>query len=357
MNTSDPVYLQQQDLQSRSAVYNYLNTAVALIPCFFSCIFLGSYSDRAGRKIAILLPIVGSILKLIVFVIVMAFKFHVAFIFIGSFIDGCFGGTATLLMGCFSYISDITSMSNRSFRVVVLEVCIGIGVVISQTIIGVIIHYLGYLWPFAILAGLNFLLFIYVVFRVKETVVPSEPVPFLQATYFTKPLYLYIKDPEKTGRRPKLIISLIVITVISGTALSGVTIEMMKLMNSPLCWSSIYIGLFFAMKYLLATSGTVAYTKLFQVRFGDLKLVIIGCVSAAVYQVAFSFAVHDWQVFTGECIRPLTLKTSFICVLFQSRFSDSYHFFLSVCYEHIYQKWSNLMKWVSTFSCLPLQIS
>jgi hypothetical protein len=39
---------------------------------------------------------------------------------------------------------------------------------------------------------------------------------------------------------------------------------------------------------------------LFQRRLGDLNLAIAGCVSGALYEIAFSFATENWQVFSSE---------------------------------------------------------
>lgn len=300
MNYSDPVYLAQQELQNKASLWSNLNTMVTLVPNFFSCIFLGGYSDLAGRKVAIVLPLIGALIKLAILIVISKAGLHVAYMFIGSFMDGVFGGTAVLITGCFSSIADITTNENRSFRIIILELCISVGVILSQILFGFIIKLLGYTWPFAILAALIFSLLIYVPLRVRETVTPSGPVPKCQSIYFTKAVLLYVRDPTKTRRRLKLIITILSVTILSGIFLGGNSVDTYRTMNSPFCWSSVMIGLFAGAKYTVAAVGTITLTKTLQPRLGDLRLVIFGCVSGAAYYIAFSFASKTWHLFAGE---------------------------------------------------------
>ena len=101
-----------ENLALVASATSYLNLQLSLansLPSLISVAFLGPFSDKAGRKFALLLPPIGNVLGLSITFFVMYFHLPVE-MFIGSaFVTGCFGGIHTFQAGAMSYISDVTS--------------------------------------------------------------------------------------------------------------------------------------------------------------------------------------------------------------------------------------------------------
>ena len=134
--------------RSELNIPNYTNysgrfVSVAFIPqcgrvsaLYIFIIFIGTYSDVGGRKIAILLPSIGGMLKAIVFLIVIYLNLDVEFLLIGYMLDGLSGSQMCLYMAGFAYIADVTTEKDRSFRITVLEATIGIAAATCQVGVG-----------------------------------------------------------------------------------------------------------------------------------------------------------------------------------------------------------------------------
>lgn len=56
-----------------------------------------------------------------------------------AFFEGITGGWATMLMASFSYIADITTEENRTFRIGITNTCFSVGVAIALSVSGVLL--------------------------------------------------------------------------------------------------------------------------------------------------------------------------------------------------------------------------
>ena len=107
--TEDP-YARNLSLASSAASYFELEmTLVSSIPAIPVIIFLGSFSDKAGRKYALVPPIIGQMSTLLACALTMYFKWPVQIILVGFFINGCCGLWHSFYAAGFSYIADITT--------------------------------------------------------------------------------------------------------------------------------------------------------------------------------------------------------------------------------------------------------
>ena len=96
-------------VQQKTSKWILYQSVASTLPSVFASLLLGSWSDKVGRKVILILPSVGSVLLYINYIMNAAFfSLNVNFIIIGVSISALFGGFATTLLGVFSYISDIT---------------------------------------------------------------------------------------------------------------------------------------------------------------------------------------------------------------------------------------------------------
>lgn len=78
----------------------------------------GPWTDKGGkRKPALQVGILGACLDLTVLLLVMYLNLSVYFLFLGAAISGFSGFASVIMTGATSYIADISSEEERTFRI------------------------------------------------------------------------------------------------------------------------------------------------------------------------------------------------------------------------------------------------
>ena len=287
-------------VSSEASMWMVYASLALLIPAIASLILLGSYSDRGGRKIAIIVPQVGAAVRCISFLAVIYFDWPLYFIVIAAFVEGLSGGISMVIAAGFSYVADITSRDGRSFRIALLEGCFSLGTVVSQVASGYLIASLGFFYPFLILAAIMLLNITVVAVLLPETIVRDSDVRFLSLGHFLKAFNLYFKD-DGTGRRWKLLLSLAIVFFTCSVTLGRIDVQIFYLLDLPLCWSPVLIGYFGALFMLIAAPVAVIMTKLTHSTFGDYGLLLIGSISTLAFQAVVTFSTTTILTFMGKC--------------------------------------------------------
>lgn len=141
------------------------------LPCII-IMFLGSWSDRTGkRKLIILLPIYGEVLASLNNLVNVYFFYEIPVqitVFLETFFPAVTGGWVTMFLGVFSYISDITSEESRTFRVGLVNFCMTAGLPIGIGVSGFLLQRMGYYGVFTMTTFMFLLVLIYGTFCLKE---------------------------------------------------------------------------------------------------------------------------------------------------------------------------------------------
>lgn len=109
---------------------------------------LGSWSDRAGRRLVLIIPSLGLAVQASVYLIVMYLKLPVFWFLIGRICSGLSGDFNAILAGCFAYVADTSARGSRTFRVAILEACLGLAGMFASIIGGQWRRAQGYLPTF-----------------------------------------------------------------------------------------------------------------------------------------------------------------------------------------------------------------
>lgn len=140
-----------------ASIQAWKNVVQTAIPVLL-ILFVGAWSDKTGkRKACILMPIVGEFLTCIGFII-NTYYFYELPVEVTALTEAIFpaitGGWFTMFIGVFSYIGDITTTENRTFRVGVLNLCMSLGFPIGSALSGVLLNLIGYYGIFSLSATL-----------------------------------------------------------------------------------------------------------------------------------------------------------------------------------------------------------
>jgi PCFT/HCP family folate transporter-like MFS transporter 1/3 len=204
INQSSAEYMQQQEIQAEAARFNIYSSLCFSVPALFVTVFLGSLSDKLGRKAAILPPLFGGLFITLTYLVIILLDLPIWYLLIGRLVEGLCGSYLALLMGCFAYIADMTPrQEDRQFRIAVVELIMFLAGIVGPAGLGLWIEEIGYLYPFlAVLAGF-ILCILYAVLLIPETVVRQPHVKLCDPGHLQKCVLLFVRD-DGSGRQWKL---------------------------------------------------------------------------------------------------------------------------------------------------------
>ncbi|XP_073421637.1 proton-coupled folate transporter isoform X1 [Dendrobates tinctorius] len=304
-NNSNPLEKEVESLTSHWSLYLNLS---GLIVGLFSVMLLGPWSDQVGRRSVLIAPFIGLALQVAVYLVVMYRELHVGYLLLGRIIGGLTGDFNMILAGCFAYIADVTDRPSRTFRVAILEACLGIAGMIASIVGGHWRKVQGYINPFWLAFALYIFTAFYVYFCVRESVKDRKPSRLFTVKHYQSIFQLFTL-PGENGRRSKLCLYclafLLVVTVHMGVKDLMVIYEL----SFPLCWDSDLIGYGSAAEHLTYLSS-LAGLRLFQLCLADSWVAEMGFLSNISGLVVFSLATTTPILFTGYGLRFFSMATT-----------------------------------------------
>ncbi|GFU02839.1 MFS domain-containing protein [Nephila pilipes] len=225
-NISDCSYknkINQTDAITEAAKWSKYTNLCLFLFTFLTTFYVGSWSDRLGRKFPMLIPPIGTVIAASINAILSFFiTTHVAYFFISSFISGVTFGSVGIIATTYGYISDFTLEQSRTKRIIILESMIFIGGTVGIYIAGVLlknVHYdrslNNFFLLFVIEAVLSACIVVYILFRIPSYTSDAQSLhgPLSCSSLFS---LRHVGDSLRTifrfredGKRKKIILMLI----------------------------------------------------------------------------------------------------------------------------------------------------
>uniref|UniRef100_A0A3Q3X107 Proton-coupled folate transporter n=1 Tax=Mola mola TaxID=94237 RepID=A0A3Q3X107_MOLML len=299
----DPLQKEVETLTAQWSLYISLggfSVGLLVVP------HLGSWSDLAGRRPVLILSNLGLALQAVVYLVVMYLKLPVAYLLVGRIIGGLSGEFGAVLSVCFSYVADISDKRSRTFRVAILEACLGISGMLASIIGGQWQHAQGYIKPFWLILATCLAAALYVCLFVRETVLPNPSAKLFTFHHYKAVWHLVstggsTSDKEGRFHRSKLWLYLLsfffVAMIHAGSSLLYVLYEL----SSPLCWGPTLIG-YGAGALNIASLTSLLGLKILQSCLSDFWVALIGLVSSITGLLVFSVADTTELMFTGYAL-------------------------------------------------------
>ncbi|XP_045764916.1 proton-coupled folate transporter-like [Maniola jurtina] len=290
-------------------------------------LFVGAWSDKTGkRKACILMPIVGEFITCIGFIVNTYFFLELpaeVTAFTESIFPAITGGWFTNFIGVFSYIGDITSPEDRTYRVGIVNLCMSLGYPIGSALSGVLLTWIGYYGIFSLSASLYLFSIIYGHFyledpRPKPRDKKNQGVFCFFKEFFDVGLVLetfrvaFKKD--NGNRRMRVCLLLIVVFVVFGPIQGEFTI-LYLFTRYRFNWDEVKFSMWSTYSIVTNLLGTAFSISLFSnyMKLDDTLLGIISITSKIVASFAYSFARNDLEIYLAPLLEILN-GTSFIAM-------------------------------------------
>ncbi|CAB3983511.1 solute carrier family 46 member 3-like [Paramuricea clavata] len=292
---------QENAIQKSSSEWIFYNSVAYSVPSIISSLLLGSWSDKFGRKVAILLPLIGLSIEAISSILNAHFyDASPVYLLYGNILSGIFGGFSTILMALFSYMADITKdKSNRTLRIGLLESMTFVGGATGELISGVLIEKLGFMAPFITILSLITIIIFYILFVLKESYFPNQQSRFFSLDTFHGSLKVWIKHRPQNNRIHLLLLLavgfFVPILIFTGTD----DVLILFVLHRPFCFSSSMIGYFLAVFLVVKGVGVLigmpVMTRI--LKLSDTTIVCAGIITNIASTVFMAFTTNTWQAF------------------------------------------------------------
>ncbi|XP_050680090.1 proton-coupled folate transporter-like [Leptidea sinapis] len=307
-----------QILVARAMAWRTLITAT--LPCI-TALFVGSWSDKTGyRKIFIIIPIIGQTLSCFNGILHYYFFFELsleAYVFSDALIDGLSGSFCVCFLTIFSYISTITTVENRTFRLGLINFSMSVGFPIGMGLSGVLLKYSGFYSVYSFCAVIHVLNFLYTVFILKDPKRDEgqkqhdkKGLVHLTRLYFDianiKNTLLVVFKKGSNNRRLRMFVYLAVAAILFGPT-HGELAVMYISTRYRFNWDEVKFGIFQAYNFVMHTLGTIISVAIFSkwLRWHDAVLGIFSTISKIASSFVYCFAQNERILYLAPVIDML----------------------------------------------------
>nr|XP_046244877.1 proton-coupled folate transporter [Scatophagus argus] len=294
----------QKEVETLTAHWNLYISLGGFFVGLFVVPLLGSWSDLAGRRPVLIIPNLGMALQAVVYLVVMYLKLPVVYFLVGRLLSGFSGDFNAILAGCFSYVADTSDRSSRTFRVAVLEACLGISGMLASVIGGQWRRAQGYINPFWLVLATNLASALYAFLFVRESVLPDPSAKLLTFRHHKAVWHLFstggITSSDEGGRfhRCKLWLYMLCFFLVVTVHFGSRELYVLYELSSPLCWGPALIGYGSAALHLAYLTSLLGL-KIMQCCLVDSWVALVGLASNIASMVVFSVTDTTELMFTG----------------------------------------------------------
>ncbi|XP_042549301.1 proton-coupled folate transporter [Dipodomys spectabilis] len=282
----------------------YMNLGGFLVGLLWSTL-LGAWSDCVGRRPLLVLASLGLLLQVVVSIFIVQLELHVGFFVLGRILCALFGDFNGLLAASFASVADVSSRHSRTFRMALLEACIGLAGMLASLLGGHWLRAQGYANPFWLALALLIVMTLYSAFCFGETMKEPKSTRLFTLHHHRSIFQLYVASAPEKPRKHIALYSLAIFVVIT-VHFGAQDILTLYELSAPLCWDSKLIGYGSAAQHLPYLTSLIVL-RLMQFCLADVWVAEIGLVFNILGMVVFAFATITALMFTGYGLLFLSL--------------------------------------------------
>lgn len=291
----------EQIVQSVVAEY-FLYASVCMgIPCLISNIFIGSISDRYGRKKLLFVPTFGLLIAQIVVVVFMYVNVSLYYFLIPSIFLSIMGDIFAVFQIALSYVSDITEGTKmRTVGIALVELFVGMGTLLGGVIAGYLIQSIGYIWTL-IIATIVKCANLVNILLLPSTIPPTKtPWSIRETVGSLKESFQFYYSRQFAGTRWKYNLSLAIFIIVNMATIGRDGVETLYIISPPFCFTPVLVGWFHATNSVMQQAIAMILIRLFLKFFSNEVLAMFGALSGITYFVIETAARSTLMLFLGK---------------------------------------------------------
>ncbi|XP_023940065.2 proton-coupled folate transporter-like [Bicyclus anynana] len=309
-----------------AGIQAWKNVVQTTIPVLI-ILFVGAWSDKTGkRKACILMPIVGEFITCMGFIINTYYLKELpaeVTALTESIFPAMLGGWFTHFIGVFSYIGDITTNEDRTYRIGIVNLCMSLGYPIGSALSGVLLTWIGYYGIFSLSAGFYLFSIVYGYTCLEDPSPKPRDKKYQGVFGFFKEFFdigLVLETFKvafrkgEGNRRTRVCLLLIVVFVVFGP-LQGEFSILYLFTRYRFNWDEVKFSIWSTYSIMTNLLGTAFSISLFSnyLKLDDTLLAIISNMSKIVASFAYAFARNDIEIYLAPLLEILN-GTSFIAM-------------------------------------------
>lgn len=277
----------------------YINLA-SLLLAIPSTILLGIWGEIEGRKMVLIVSLIGTVLRVALFIIIIHFQEPLLFFVIVSAMTSTLGYNTSFMASSMAFIADITSSRQRTLRIVFLDFAAEFGIGLAYFINGFYLEsdwFPDFLW---LVIGISIFNIMYVVCFVEKTILSYEATPVCSCNYFVGMCSVFSFDPGN-GRRWRLL-TFSAAFFIGGIVIIGTDNLIILYAQTSLCFSLVLTG-YLSGALTLRFIPSLIGVKLLQtiLKVSNNWIIEAGLVSFFAGLILAAFSSTTRLFFNGKC--------------------------------------------------------
>ena len=312
VNESDPIYVIQQKIQGETSDFVMITMLISSLPNVILLPVFMFLSDKFGRKPILLFNLSCMLIGYIEWLVLVQLDEPLNMMLIATATFGLFG-TQTLLSTSLAYLADCSDRFDRSFKMIIFEVCLGIASILSNISTGFLIKYVDIIFPFLSFVVRTSVALLYTLFLLPESLEKANRAKQERSwgnfiAPYKAAIAVFFKD-NGFNRRWKIQLTAVVNAVITGNHVGLLILLPLYLLNSPLCFDSLSIAIVIVEIYFFRTIGSLIIPKIFRNMLSDTSLIIVSLISDIILLAIIGFLPYAIWIFFGKLVdRQIFIK-------------------------------------------------
>lgn len=302
----------ESDIQRQSASYLIYYRILINVPSVILGLFCGAYSDKYGRKIPMMLPSLGSVFGVLLYMASLTYdEYRIPLILSGAAIQGLFGKSTVITMAVNSYISDVTESDERIRKLGNLLAMNFFGLFVGSFMSGVLQDMANLLTTYTAIIMLHGSTILMTVAMMKESIEypskseegKSEFLALFNPANIKDAVTVLVKYRPSNLRRVLLILFLL--TLLNQTCKVGeMDVTVLFVTRSPLSWPKSWYGYLLSVDYAIMGLCLLFLLPILSgiLQFSDASILIIGISCKVVRLIWAAFASKTWMVYVSVVI-------------------------------------------------------
>lgn len=308
-------------VQKEASHYVMYYRILVNVPAIFLGLFCGAWSDQFGRKIPMMIPSLGSVLAVLLYMIsLVSFPNVLGLVLAGAALQGIMGKSSIITMAVNSFVSDTTQKFDRTRKLGKLQAMNFFGLFVGSLMSGAFLEASSIQTTFCVVIVVHSICIIVAILCVQESVKHPDDSPIednkpretneclalFKPSNIRDSLMVLVRN-RKSNLRPILIV-LFTMGILNQTCKSGeLDVTVLFVDRSPLRWPKSWYGYLLAVDYCVMGFCLFMFlpilTNLF--KLSDISIIIIAILGRIVRLVWASFATKTWMMFVSVIIGAL----------------------------------------------------